>query len=166
METSSLKRLRTRFNYCSEGIMPLSKYLAVPLLLLTLAAPAWAQEHHRGRGEARERWQGDIRRFHDHDIARWRQGHWVSGVHGGRRGWWWIVGPTWYWYPAPVYPYPDPYQPPLAVVPALPEPFPPGAAGVAPQAPTGYWYYCRDSGRYYPYVAQCRSPWHQVPARP
>ena len=136
--------------------MRLAKYLAFPLLLSTLALPAAAQEHYRGHGGARERWHGDIHRFHDHDIARWRQGHWVHGAHAGRRGWWWIVGPTWYWYPAPVYPFPDPYQPPLAVAPAVPAP-PPAA---------GYWYYCRDSGRYYPYAAECRSPWERVPARP
>jgi hypothetical protein len=23
-------------------------------------------------------------------------------------GWWWVIGPAWYLYPAPIYPYPDP----------------------------------------------------------
>jgi hypothetical protein len=40
-----------------------------------------------------------------------------------------VVGPTWYYYPAPVYPYPDPYSvpppvvqgpPPTVVMPAAP----------------------------------------------
>jgi hypothetical protein len=141
-----------------------ARYLTLTCLLATLALPALAQERHHGRVERREHWRGDIRHFHDHDIGRWRTGRWVHGVHAGRRGWWWIVGPTWYWYPAPVYPFPNPYQPPLAVVPAEPAPLPP--ATVMPQPPPGYWYYCRDSGRYYPYVAQCRSPWERVPARP
>ena len=134
------------------------------LLLATVALPASAQERHHGRGEARQQWHGDIHRFHDHDIHRWRSGRWVHGVHGGRQGWWWTVGPAWYWYPAPVYPFPDPYQPPLALAPGEPLPPPPAPGMSAPSR--GYWYYCRDSGRYYPYVAQCRSPWERVPATP
>lgn len=140
-----------------------TKYLTLTLLLTTLAFPALAQERHHGRGGNREHWHGDIRHFHNHDIGRWREGRWVHGLHAGRHGWWWIVGPTWYWYPAPVYPFPDPYQPPVAMVPAEPALPPPAATA---QPPAGYWYYCRDSGRYYPYVAQCRSPWERVPAMP
>src|ERR1700691_1206786 len=36
----------------------------------------------------------------------WNHGYWFHGAYGGRAGWWWVVGPTWYYYPAPVYPYP------------------------------------------------------------
>ena len=39
------------------------------------------------------------------------------GRHGGRGGWWWVVGDAWYYYPQPVYPYPDPYTPPVVVAP-------------------------------------------------
>lgn len=97
-------------------------------------------ESHRGfRG-------GDIRRFPDHDVGVWRSGHWVHGEHTGRRGWWWVAGGIWFFYPVPIYPYPDPYMPPLIEAPLAP----------------GYWYYCDDPPGFYPYVAECHMPWHAV----
>lgn len=107
-----------------------------------ISPPAHAQE--------RWRWGGDIHRFHEGDWEHWRGGHWFHGPHGGRPGWWWVVGGFWYFYPAPVYPYPDPYVPPQVV------------AG-APPAPSVY-YYCDSPQGYYPYVAQCPTPWRTVPA--
>ena len=109
---------------------------------LTVAAlsPVAAEE----RGHDRDWHDRDIHRFHDHDFDHWQHGRWFEGRHGGRAGWWWIVGPTWYYYPAPVYPYPDPYVPPAV-------------------APTpGVWYYCRPARNYYPYVATCPVPWQVV----
>lgn len=108
-----------------------------------------AREEHRGREEHREAWHGDIHRFREHDFDRWRGGAWFHGNHDGRFGWWWQVGPSWYFYPAPVYPYPDPYVPPAM-------------AGPAPAA--RYWYYCPNPQGYYPYVPQCFTPWQPVPA--
>ncbi len=67
------------------------------------------------------------------------------GEYGSRLGWWWIVGPDWYWYPAPVYPYPDPYLPPGAVA--------------------GFWYWCDFYHQYYPFVGACPSGWRAVPAQ-
>lgn len=29
-----------------------------------------------------------------------------------------------------------------------------------------YWYFCRDSNTYYPYVKQCASPWQRVVPQP
>lgn len=111
------------------------------LLVPLLSSPAFAQHD--------DHWHGDIHHFHDYDFGRWRGGSWFHGFHGGRNGWWWIVGDGWYFYPAPVYPYPDPYVPPtIAVVPS------------APSA----WYYCANPPGYYPYVPQCFSPWQPVPA--
>ena len=95
---------------------------------------------------------GDIHRFHEHDFERWRGGHWVHDRHAGRFGWWWVVAGMWYFYPTPVYPYPDPYEPPIAVAPP----------SEAPQ----YWYYCSNPSGYYPYVPECAMPWQRVPARP
>ena len=60
-------------------------------------------------------------------------------------GWWWVVGDGWYFYPAPVYPYPDPYVPPAVV-----------------SRSAGYWYYCGSANAYYPYVAQCPEGWQPV----
>ena len=100
-------------------------------------------------------WHGDIRRFHGQDLEHWRRGYWHHGWHGGRAGWWWIVGGTWYFYPVPVYPYPNPYRPPAVVVSPAPSP-------VTPQ----YWYYCPNPPGYYPYVPQCLTGWQPVPAVP
>jgi hypothetical protein len=117
--------------------------LAGSLLVLALAPAALAQ--HRD-------WHGnDFGRFHDHDFGVWRGGHWFHGPYGGRAGWWWIVGGAYYYYPSPIYPYPDPYTPPVAA------PLPP--------SPTGqYWYYCQNPPGYYPYVPSCSTAWQPVPA--
>lgn len=96
-------------------------------------------------------WHGDIGRFRDHDIRIWQTGRWRHGHHDGRMGWWWVIGGVWYFYPAPVYPYPDPFAPPLA--------------GPAP-ADADYWYYCPAYQQYYPYVATCPGGWQAVPAQP
>lgn len=133
--------------------------IARALLVASLIAPALAPaalaqyEHEHGHGHGREHgpWHGDIRHFRDQDFGRWRGGQWFHGPHDGRNGWWWTVGSQWYFYPAPVYPYPDPYIPPVVDVP--------------PPAPAQTWYYCANPQGYYPYVAQCAVPWQPQPAR-
>lgn len=125
--------------------------------LAGLATSAMADEHdHFGGPGPGPQWRpnGDIHHFHEHDMMVWRGGRWFHGPHGGRAGWWWIVGGVWYFYSAPVYPYPDPYTPPEVV--AAPAP--------APQ-PGPVWYYCRHPAGYYPYVQACRH-WQVVPAHP
>ncbi|TDR78395.1 hypothetical protein [Paludibacterium purpuratum] len=119
-----------------------------------LGQPALADhDHHDGDQNWRRHdgWSGDIHRFHERDVTVWRGGNWYHGHHDGRDGWWWIVGGIWYSYVAPVYPYPDPYTPPVVVA--------------APPAPAQVWYYCRHPAGYYPYVPECRH-WEMVPARP
>jgi hypothetical protein len=69
----------------------------------------------------------------------WRAGHWWHGTSGRRHGWWWVVGPSWYWYPFAVYPYPDFYTP----------------ADLTP----GYWYWCNFYLNYYPDVSDCPTGW-------
>jgi hypothetical protein len=130
-------------------------------LLAALAAGAlthaFAQERRDERRE-REDWRDrDIVRFHERDIERWRRGRWEHARHDGRDGWWWIVGGVWYFYPAPVYPYPDPYAPPMIAGVGPPPPLP-------PQAPA--YYYCDNPPGYYPYVPACPSGWRPVPAAP
>jgi hypothetical protein len=110
---------------------------------------AWADRHRPWHGD-------DIRHFRRHDLPRWQGGHWYHGPHLGRPGWWWIVGGIWYYYPRPVYPFPDPYVPPAVVI---------QTPGVPP-ATTQYWYYCESAGTYYPYVAVCPGGWRAVPATP
>jgi hypothetical protein len=73
------------------------------------------------------------------DVTRWRSGHWWHGQHGGRIGWWWIVGPAFYWYSSVTAPYPEP-----------------------PVSMTDYWYWCDAYQRYYPYVTDCPSGWRAV----
>jgi len=76
----------------------------------------------------------------------------------------------WFGVPAPVYyPYPRYYYPPVVVSPPPVYIEQPQAAAPAPSSPAqgsaAYWYYCRDSQTYYPYVQQCASPWEQVVPR-
>ena len=126
---------------------------------LTASMPARADHHDRG-------WHGDIHHFERHDLARWHGGYWHNGRHGGRIGWWWVVGGSWYFYNAPVYPYPDPYIPPAVVI-QQSAPLPPVVESAAPPpAPAQNWYYCEASKSYYPYVASCSSGWKAVPATP
>jgi hypothetical protein len=131
--------------------------LALGCVALVLSTAALAQ-----RRPEPPRWRGDIGRFHEHDWGVWRSGRWVHGPHDGRLGWWWVigtgVGAFWYFYPAPVYPYPSPWEPPPAVL-VTPPPSP-------PPPPTQYWYYCEASRAYYPYVATCPGGWKAVPATP
>ena len=104
--------------------------------------------------------------------AAWRGGNWVHGWHGSRFGWWWTVGPSWYWYSAPVYPYPayydygyGPYDDGLYDDgPTQRGYYPPPRAQRGP-APQQFWYYCDNPRGYYPYVADC-ADWRQVPSAP
>lgn len=138
-------------------------------LLALVAAPSRAAQHEergheeRGRAEMRREgpaFRGEIGRFHEHDWSVWHGGRWEHGYHGDRLGWWWVAGGLWYFYPYPVYPYPDPYVPPVVVT-------PPVAPAVEPPPPTPtHWYYCGSSRGYYPYVPSCPEGWQQVPANP
>jgi hypothetical protein len=143
-------------------MMKLTPSLSFPLraaaaIALLFAATALAQHghdrgHDRGHGHGHPHGHG-----HGHGTAPhfygpgWHGGHWAHGDYGGRTGWWWVVGPSWYYYPAPVYPYP---APPQAIV-----------AGPLP-APAQYWYYCEPLRGYYPNVSACPTPWRVVLSTP
>jgi hypothetical protein len=94
--------------------------------------------YHGGPGSVHPGWQRRVQHFN----PSWRAGHWWHGVRSNRLGWWWIVGPAWYWYPAAVYPYPDFYTPP----------------GLEP----GYRYWCDFYTNYYPNVSACPTGWEAV----
>src|ERR1700704_3329048 len=66
----------------------------------TTARPRRQAGPHRG-------FRGGIARFSPHELRAWRGGQWRQTWHGGRYGWWWVVDSGWYYYPSPVYPYPD-----------------------------------------------------------
>jgi len=129
----------------------------VKRMLLTVLLVAWAGLVLPAPTQAHPRWHGHIDRFHEHDLSIWRGGHWFHGRHARRFGWWWVVGGLWYWYPTPVYPYPDPYTPSVIVQ-------APPTTPAQPQAPV--WYYCEQPAGYYPYVPACPSGWKSVPATP
>ncbi len=99
----------------------------------------------------------DIGRFESRDALIWRGGYWRNGYHHGRFGWWWVVAGQWYYYPEPIYPYPNPYLPPVVIV----HDGPPQPSIQGP-APTQFWYYCDKPAGYYPYVPTCPTPWREV----
>jgi hypothetical protein len=144
--------------------------LALAALSVAVALPALAEGRHEGHQEGRQGerhdmhgWGGerDIRHFEGHHMSVWRGGDWRHGRHDGRLGWWWVAAGAWYFYPQPVYPYPDPYVPPVVVV---QPPQQPDAPSVPPPAQS--WYYCEASKSYYPYVSTCTAGWKTVPATP
>ena len=152
------------------------RYLISVLLAFATAVPLAAAADQRGQGG--HGWHGDIRHFERHDAHQWHSGGWQHGYHGGHLGWWWVAGGMWYFYPQPIYPYPDPYTPPVVVIqqtadptvvvqtaPSVPPPSPSAPATVAPQQPQS-WYYCEESRSYYPYVASCPGGWKSVAATP
>lgn len=101
------------------------------------------------------------RGFHG-DFRAWRGGHWYHGFHGGNFGWWWTIGPAWYWYDYPIYPYPA--YPVYASGPDYDEDYiPPDTLGPQPQQ---FWYRCDNPAGFYPYVTTCNGEWRQVPVEP
>jgi hypothetical protein len=148
-------------------------YLKSMLAGLTLLAVLPSVALADGRGHGSPAWRGNIRSFGHHDVNIWRSGGWRHTNYGGRLGWWWVVGGAYYFYPQPIYPYPDPYQPPVVVVeqqpqvvmaPQAPQVYAPQQ--MAPQASAQNWYFCDASQTYYPYVASCAGGWRTVPAMP
>lgn len=109
-------------------------------------------------------WRANIRLFPRYDWDTWRHGYWYHGWYGRRWGWWWLAGGMWFYYPAPIYPYPNPYVPgTVTVVNTTPSP-PPAPPAQAPAVQ--YWYHCKAPDGYYPYVSQCPGGWTKVPATP
>lgn len=94
----------------------------------------------------------DFGHFTPAERQSWTGGRWAHAWHNGRYGWWWFAGGAWYFYDAPIYPYPGyvsdyyvdddsgGYEPPM-------------------------WYYCGNPPGYYPYVQSCGMPWQPVPAQ-
>jgi hypothetical protein len=85
-----------------------------------------------------------------------------ANAHGGggsRYSFGFVVGP-WWWGP-PSYYYPYYYPPTVVTAPVYVQP-----STTQLPAPSYYWYYCAQSGAYYPYVTQCASAWQQVTPTP
>ncbi len=92
----------------------------------------------------------DSGHFSPLEHTTWIGGSWSHSWHNGRYGWWWFAGGIWYFYDAPIYPYPgyvsDYYVDQYAY------------------GPGPNWYYCSNPPGYYPYVRACGVPWQPVPA--
>lgn len=135
-------------------------------VLLVTSLPVLAERGGGRHGEERH-WQGrEIHRFHEHDLRVWQGGRWHHGRHEGRLGWWWIAAGIWYFYPSPVYPYPDPYTPPVTIINQQPPVVVAPQANAPAQPTTQFWYYCDSAKGYYPYVPSCPEAWRPVPAQP
>jgi hypothetical protein len=83
------------------------------------------------------------------------------------------IGFGYYGYGYPYYPYyPRYYYPGYYPAPLVVERPPvyveqqPAPQVQQPQAPTGSWYYCHESGAYYPYVQECAGGWQRVAPQP
>jgi len=74
------------------------------------------------------------------------------------------IGPGPFWWGAPYYPYYyPPYYPPVVV--SEPAPVYRQPSVHVPAQPE-YWYFCRGSNAYYPYVSSCPGGWETVAPRP
>jgi hypothetical protein len=100
--------------------------------------------------------------------AYYRGGAWAGTRYGGGvwvgPGWggWGAWGPGWGAWGIPLYQYPY-YQAPQVIIQEQPPVF------IQPdpqEEEQGYWYYCRDSRTYYPYVKECPSGWMKVVPAP
>ena len=155
-----------RNNWCRAG--------TGAALAMLLCGGAWADHGGGDRHHEENHRHVDVHQFRGHEYPHWHEGHWYHGDHGGRLGWWWAVGGLWYFYPAPVYPYPDPYAPPAVIYqPQDPAavyqeqgPTPEDQAAPDSPPPAQNWYYCNSSKTYYPYVSSCPEGWQTVPATP
>jgi hypothetical protein len=99
------------------------------------------------------------------------------GVYVGPGAYWGPAYPRPYYYPRAYYPgfypylYGDPYYDPapVVVVPSTPQVYierSDAAAEPAENAAQQYWYFCKGSNKYYPYVKECPGGWQKVLPQP
>lgn len=149
--------------------------------LLTAAPSLAAPRDHRvvvrphhiiARGHPRAVIRHDFRHFTPAEHRWWSGGRWRHTWWHGRYGWWWNVGPAWYFYDTPVYPYPTYVSPDYYGDEDYDDEgyddggyddsaMPPGGGGGP-----GSWYHCSNPEGYYPYVKTCKDGWEEVPATP
>ena len=141
-----------------ECFMSSSRVFASALLAAaTFAAPAIANPPSGGHwshgGPHFTFAHRDFQHFTPVERRSWTIGHWSHGWHRGHFGWWWFAGGLWYFYTAPIYPYPGYVSDYYA------------DEDYGPNYPGGpVWYYCANPPGYYPYVRTCSIPWRPVPA--
>ena len=140
----------------------LSRRMIAPVLILIgVMASTTALADRNGHGYARGHAQsGNVRLGISIGVPVYAPHHYPARHHSY---------PT-YIYPAAVYSYPAPvYVYPAAAIRYTPAPVyierEVIQAQAAPAQSQGDWYYCAESGAYYPYVAQCAAGWQRVPAQ-
>lgn len=124
--------------------MKIFRQLGLALFLASLAASnVWADRPHH---------------YRPHSSV-------VLGIHLGDP---WLYSP--YYYPPRIYSpqiYVPQYVPPLVVTqPPVYVERSPSASAAVPVLEQGFWYYCKESGAYYPYVKQCSGSWQKVAPQP
>lgn len=122
-------------------------------LAVALASDAWAGGNGRGFGRAIRGAAGAPAAGVSTPAPRIHHFHRRPAVFVGG-----FVYPPFFYYPPPAYYYPPPvyYTPPPTYIEQTP--LEPGAQP--------YWYYCPESGAYYPYVRECPGGWDRVPPQP
>jgi len=142
------------------------------------ARPGVAPGQSANRGMDHARPAGNRRMFVHHDFAHfdarerglWTAGRWNQTCFNGRCGYWWLAGGTWYFYAAPVYPYPTVvsdvvFAEPVVVAPVAAPPPPPTPQPpliVQPSAAAQTRYYCDNPAGYFPAVQSCSGQWRPV----
>jgi len=98
---------------------------------------------------------GGVGRFEGRSFGGHHEGRFHGGGHFEGGVW---IGPGWGWWDPFYYPYYYPYyDSPSVVVPEAPQEY-----IAPPQEESGYWYYCKESNAYYPYVKVCPGGWLRV----
>jgi hypothetical protein len=128
-----------------------------------VAKPPTVQAQPRSVGPAIHFRGRDFRTLNPAERADWLRGRWHHGCRNRICGWWWFTGTYWYWYAAPIYPYPDyisTYEAEESDEEAPAEATPP------PDLSGDTYYYCADPSGYYPEISACNVPWEAVSAGP
>lgn len=111
----------------------------------------------------------DFHHFTARELHAWRGGRWRHELHNGRLGWWWYTDGGWYFYDAPVYPFPTVVAEEVELDSDVPPPEP--VEQEAPPQPLGpppaiSWYRCASPAGFYPAVQSCPGGWQAVSPPP
>lgn len=138
--------------------------LAKPRLMLVVAllgATAWgsaiARDRHGGGDHGGGRHFSGGHFGGGHGAGSHFSGGHFGGGHGGGFHYYfapYAYSPYFYYPPA----YPASESPPVYIE--------QNPASAAPAQQSSYWYYCRSSKTYYPYVKECPDGWQQVAPQP
>lgn len=126
--------------------------MAAALVGAMVSTPVLARGGHGGHGHGAH---GGHFRSHHHHFGGFRHRHHSHfGVFIGAP----LLLAPWYYGPS--------YYPPAVVVPSAPPVYIEQGQAAAPAQDSQYWYYCRESETYYPYVKECAGPWQRVVPQP